>query len=84
MIRYNDERRATVPECDKITLITSHDSKGSEWKVVIVADANEYGNDADSVNLFYVAVTRPKELLCICKQAGSQTLLDASNIVSNK
>ena len=65
-------------EEDAIRLSTIHQAKGLEWPVVIVLwmvdgmfpslrsmEENEEG-EAEERRLFYVAVTRAKDELCLC------------------
>lgn len=67
MIQYEDETRVEVESGDRVTFITSHDSKGKEFGVVIML--NDYAEDSNSNEevrrLFYVAMTRPKDRLYI-------------------
>ena len=71
-------RRQTEPmkDQDGVTLMTMHGSKGLEYRFVYIIDANEgitphrkAALEADleeERRMFYVAMTRAKERLCIC------------------
>ena len=71
-------RRQTEPMKDQggVTLMTMHGSKGLEYRFVYIIDANEgitphrkAALEADleeERRMFYVAMTRAKERLCIC------------------
>ncbi len=66
-------------DSDKVTLTTVHQAKGLEWKVVFVVSVNPGdfpsgmalmdGNLEEEERLFYVAITRAKDLLYIIYQA---------------
>lgn len=72
MVRFEDETRVPVEQGDKVLLITSHDSKGREFPVVIMID--DYSeNSEEGRRLFYVAMTRAKKELYVCKSLVSQT-----------
>lgn len=64
---------------DKVTLITTHESKGKEWPCVIVLSADQaYKDNEGDRRLLYVAVSRAKELLYICKSSEkAQSLADS-------
>ena len=62
---------------DRLHLSTVHQAKGLEWPVVFVIwvvegmfpssrTLGEAGDDAEERRLFYVAVTRAKDELCLC------------------
>ncbi|MBO6168296.1 MAG: ATP-dependent helicase [Kiritimatiellae bacterium] len=69
----NLDLRKNDPTQDRITLSTVHQAKGMEWPVVIVpwlcegmfpsAKASEEGRDEEERRLFYVVVTRAKDML---------------------
>ena len=66
MVRFEDETRVPVEQKDKVLLITSHDSKGREFPVVIMVD--DYSElSEESRRLFYVAMTRAKKELYVCR-----------------
>ena len=70
-------RRQTQDVPDRLQLSTVHQAKGLEWPVVFVIwmaegmfpsgrTLGEAGDDAEERRLFYVAVTRAKDELCLC------------------
>lgn len=72
----DDGQRVTYVNEDKISLITAHDSKGHEYKVVILVGLDDFNprNEFDAEEarrLLYVAQTRAEERLFIC--AGGTT-----------
>ena len=70
-------RNRKEEETDKVNLMTMHASKGLEFPVVIICDANqnivphkkaiEANNIEEERRLFYVAMTRAKEFLFIVR-----------------
>jgi DNA helicase-2/ATP-dependent DNA helicase PcrA len=64
----------------KVTLTTVHQAKGLEWKAVFILSVNpgdfpsfmgiKSGNLDEEWRIFYVAITRAKEYLFICRQSG--------------
>lgn len=71
MIRFEAERRVEVNRSDKVLLSTSHDSKGKEFKVVLLI--NDYSDAGEETRrLFYVAMTRAKEQLFILQDKNAQ------------
>jgi DNA helicase-2/ATP-dependent DNA helicase PcrA len=69
--------RQTRDSDDRLQLSTVHQAKGLEWPVVFVIwvaegmfpsgrTLGEAGDDAEERRLFYVAVTRAKDELCLC------------------
>ena len=69
MIRLADETRIDYgADEDKVQLFTAHDSKGKEFPIVIVADAEAYEDEegsSEELRLLYVAMTRAKERLIL-------------------
>lgn len=64
MVQFEDEKRVEVADTDSVLLITSHESKGREFPVVLMLD--DYGETSEETRrLFYVAMTRAKERLYI-------------------
>ena len=72
--QYNRQNREAE---DRLQLSTVHQAKGLEWPVVFVIwvaegmfpsgrTLGEAGDDAEERRLFYVAVTRAKDELCLC------------------
>ena len=83
-VTYGDNSKIQyVPE-DKISLITAHASKGKEYKLVIIYDANSYeDNTANCIsdnsydkNLFFVAASRAMRVLYIAKEKGTTCILE--------
>jgi DNA helicase-2/ATP-dependent DNA helicase PcrA len=76
----NVDHEHVVPdgeEADQLQLCTVHQAKGMEWPVLFVIwvaegmfpssrTLGEAGDDAEERRLFYVAVTRAKDELCLC------------------
>ncbi|MEI6211123.1 MAG: ATP-dependent helicase [bacterium] len=71
------DRRETPDAPDQLQLSTVHQAKGMEWPVLFVIWATEgmfpssrtlgeSGDDAEERRLFYVAVTRARDELCLC------------------
>ncbi len=68
-------------DLEQVTLTTVHQAKGLEWRVVFILAVNpgdfpsfmgiKSGNLDEEWRIFYVAITRAKEYLYICHQAGS-------------
>lgn len=64
------------PDRDGVALMTMHGSKGLEYRIVYIIDANEgitphrkavlEADLEEERRMFYVAMTRAKERLCIC------------------
>lgn len=72
MIDFEDERRISVSNIGKVLLITSHESKGMEFPVVIML--NDYKeNSEETRRLFYVAMTRAKDCLYILSEKECNT-----------
>lgn len=68
MVRFEDETRVPVEQNNQVLLITSHDSKGREFPVVIMID--DYTETSEeSRRLFYVAMTRAKKELFVCRNS---------------
>ena len=56
---------------DRVLLSTSHDSKGKEFKIVILI--NDFSkNSEETRRLFYVAMTRAKERLFILQDDNKE------------
>ncbi|MBQ7067135.1 MAG: ATP-dependent helicase [Lachnospiraceae bacterium] len=82
MIEYGDETRIQYGEKDEVCLITSHDSKGKEFPVVILYDGDRYGDDEESRRLLYVALTRAKDqLFVLCDKPNP--VLSELGVVNN-
>jgi DNA helicase-2/ATP-dependent DNA helicase PcrA len=67
----NTEMDAMCKKDDMLPIITVHQAKGAEFDVVFLAGVNDhqfpnfYGNSEEEKRIFYVAITRAKELLYI-------------------
>lgn len=69
MISFEDDTRIEVGHEDSVLLITSHESKGMEFPVVLML--NDYKEmSEESRRLFYVAMTRAKDRLYIMQDAS--------------
>lgn len=72
MERFEDETRADILSEDKVLLITAHESKGREFPVVIILD--DYQEDSEeSRRLYYVAMTRAKDMIYILRDDDCKT-----------
>ena len=75
MVRLEDDARIDYgADEDKVRLYTAHDSKGKEFPVVIIADAEAYADETGSseeLRLLYVAMTRAKNRLVILGRTGA-------------
>lgn len=67
----NTEMDALCKKDNMLPIITVHQAKGAEFDVVFLAGANDhifpnfYGNSEEEKRIFYVAMTRAKDLLYI-------------------
>ena len=70
MADFGDDTRVQPDTKDSVIFITSHESKGMEWKVVLMID--DYRDDVseEQNRLIYVAMTRSKELLYVFEREG--------------
>ncbi len=75
MAEAGDETRIEPDTTDKVLFITSHESKGMEWKVVILIDDFKDEKSEEINRLYYVAMTRAKDRLLILTKDG-RTLLE--------
>lgn len=68
MVRFQDETRLDVSENNAVHLITNHESKGREFKVVLLIDDFNFKEEVteEQRRLYYVAMTRAKDVLYIC------------------
>lgn len=53
---------------DGLTLSTVHQAKGGEWRLVVVLDGNRWLPGAEHCRLYYVAMTRARQVLVLCWQ----------------
>lgn len=75
MILFEDETRIPVIQGDRILLITNHESKGREFKIVLMLD--DFPDETEeSRRLFYVAMTRAKDALYVLKTDDNETFLN--------
>lgn len=85
MVLFEDDSRMKFEQPDAVLLITSHDSKGNEFPVVIIYDGGSYVGSKDleeSRRLFYVAATRAKDLLYVLTEKESEaTFMDGIGVV---
>lgn len=69
MVRMSDDARIDYGADEgKVQLFTAHDSKGKEFPVVIIADAEAYEDEegsSEELRLLYVAMTRAKTRLVV-------------------
>lgn len=73
MVTYNDSARVGYKEnCERVNLVTAHDSKGKEFPCVIVYGIENFRNDEEGRRLLYVALTRAKEKLVIIESFRKQ------------
>lgn len=71
VMNFADDTRVDEVQGERLLLITSHDSKGREFKVVILR--NDFtGNNEETRRLFYVAMTRAKEQLFILQEKEAE------------
>lgn len=70
-----DSKSTRQEETDRVTLITTHSSKGLEWDTVLLS-LKKFPIDEESQRLFYVGVTRAKERLLVTYTQSQQLLAD--------
>ncbi|NOY78528.1 MAG: ATP-dependent helicase [Calditrichaeota bacterium] len=80
------DREAAPSEEKKLVLTTVHQAKGLEWDVVFVLSVNPgdfpsrwavmEGNLDEERRVFYVAITRPRRELIICRQMFTPAFSD--------
>ncbi len=75
---YAATQKGQIPDVDAVLVTTIHQAKGKEFGQVFLLDpGGNYGNDRqgqtieDERRLYYVGLTRAKELACVLKVAGS-------------
>ena len=74
MVDFEDDTRIE-PDCsDAVLFITSHESKGMEWRAVIMCDDYKEDGQEETNRLYYVAMTRAKDMLYILTEG--ETLLN--------
>ena len=75
MADFGDETRLEPDTSESVLFITSHESKGMEWRTVILVDDFKDEPSEEQNRLYYVAITRAKERLLILTKDG-RTLLN--------
>ena len=65
MADYGDETRIMPETKGSVIFITSHESKGMEWRVVLMVDDYREEKSEEQNRLVYVAMTRAEELLYV-------------------
>ena len=76
MINYSDEQKVEWSvDMEKVSLMTSHESKGLEFKVVIVINAEDYEDTEEDRKLLYVAMSRAKEKLYLTTNGAKEVKL---------
>lgn len=64
---YDDQTKVPVVQGNRVLLITSHESKGKEYPVVILVEPDKNNNkDDEDRRVLYVSMTRAKQVLYIC------------------
>ena len=83
MVHLQDDTRLDVSSINAVHLITNHESKGREFQVVILVDDFKAELTEELRRLYYVAMTRAKDLLYICydaeKPSVTQQIMEVSN-----
>ncbi len=75
-----DDARVELEPSNSVTLITSHESKGKEWPVVILQNGEKYDSDENGRRLIYVASTRAKDALFICHDKSASVNLSGVSL----
>ena len=76
MVKFEDDTRVGYTESsDRINVLTAHDSKGKEFKCVILYGVDEFEPDEEERRLLYVGFTRAKEKLIIVQNSESQNMV---------
>lgn len=74
MSDFEDDTKIEPDTSDAVLFITSHESKGMEWRAVIMVDDYKDDRSEETNRLYYVAMTRAKDMLCIMTDGGSTLL----------
>ncbi len=77
MVLMEDDARVELAPTDEVLLITTHESKGKEFPVVIILDGESYENEEESRRLIYVAATRAKDMLFVCRDKNRSLQINA-------
>lgn len=75
MVNFSSDTRIESNTEGAVLLITSHESKGMEWRAVILVDDFTVDGSEETNRLYYVAMTRAKDALYILTD-GEGTLLN--------
>ncbi len=89
-----DLKREEYQKEGKVTLTTVHQAKGLEWDIVFVLAINpgdfpsimalKVGNFEEEQRIFYVAITRARKQLYLCRQmGGSRNLVYGNKMAIN-
>ena len=71
MIDFDDQSKvAYIPQKDKVNLLTSHESKGKEFDIVLILYTEDYKIDEEERRLLYVSMTRAKKILFMLEGVG--------------
>lgn len=84
MCLMEDDEKVELAPNDAVLLITSHESKGKEFPVVILQDGDSYEDEPERRRLLYVASTRAKDLLVICYDAKKGMALTNGLLIQEK
>lgn len=76
MAEFEDDTRTEPDTKGSVLFITSHESKGMEWRAVIMADDYRDDGTEETNRLYYVAMTRAKDRLYIL--SDGRTLLHST------
>lgn len=74
MIDYGDETRIIPETKGNVMFITSHESKGMEWKVVLMIDDYREEKSEEQNRLIYVAMTRAADILYVFDKNKKSTV----------
>lgn len=74
MVYFQDDTRIEANQGNSVEMTTSHDAKGREYQIVIMLDDFRMEGE-ESTRLYYVAMTRAKDMLFILKK-NNATLLE--------
>lgn len=74
MADYGDETRIMPETKGSVIFITAHESKGMEWKVVLMVDDYREEKTEEQNRLIYVAMTRAADRLYVFDNNGRSTL----------
>ena len=76
MVRFGDETRLDVSAVNAVHLITNHESKGREFGVVLLIDDFKAELTEEQRRLYYVAMTRAKDILYICYDSTKPSITE--------